>query len=62
MTDLNNETWNEVFQGLSELPFNVLLKWDGESSPEIPSNVLAKKFFPQQDLLGKYEYYFILSL
>lgn len=38
----------------SELPYNVLLKWD-DGLPGCPSNVKTGKWFLQADLLSKYE-------
>lgn len=52
-SSLDNKTLEEIIHALSELPFNVLWKWEKDSLPNQPSNVLIRKFFPQQDLLGK---------
>jgi len=37
----------------SRLPYRILWKWEGgEDRKDLPTNILAKKWFKQQDLLG----------
>lgn len=40
-----------VFRNLTQ---NILWKWENEFMPDKPTNVLLKKWVPQNDLLGKY--------
>lgn len=35
-----------------ELPQRVLMKWNKELLPHVPSNVLVRKWFPQSDILS----------
>lgn len=51
-TSLANETLKNIIEVFSELPYNVLWKWEKDTLPGKPPNVLIRKFFPQQDLLG----------
>lgn len=51
--DLTNRTLSEIIRAFSELPFNVLWKFEDENLPAVSKNVLIRKMFPQQDLLGK---------
>lgn len=37
----------------SELPYDVLWKWDQENIPDCPKNVIISKWYPQSDLLSK---------
>ncbi|RZC39915.1 UDP-glucuronosyltransferase 2B20-like, partial [Asbolus verrucosus] len=41
-----------IIQALSELPYNVLWKWETDHLPDQPKNVMTQKWLPQQDLLG----------
>lgn len=50
---LSNATLNEIITAFSQLPFNVLWKWEKEVHPSVTSNVYIQKYFPQQDLLGE---------
>ena len=36
---------------LSELPYNVLWKWESDDFPDKPKNVMTRKWLPQQDVL-----------
>lgn len=60
-TSLDNRTLNEVIGAFSQLPFNVLWKWESDTIPDVSNNVLIRKFFPQQDLLGKRKLFFVIS-
>ncbi|CAG9568590.1 unnamed protein product [Danaus chrysippus] len=42
---------------LSQLPYNVLWKWDGNTLPGQSKNIKTSKWFPQADLLKKYVYH-----
>lgn len=37
----------------SELPYDILWKWDQDEIPGRPKNVKISKWFPQSDLLSK---------
>lgn len=37
---------------MSELPYNVLWKWEDDHFPDKPKNVVTRKWLPQQDILG----------
>ncbi|KAF2892701.1 hypothetical protein ILUMI_13473 [Ignelater luminosus] len=42
----------EVIGALSEIPYKVLWKWEDESLPGQPKNVIIRQWLPQQDVLG----------
>lgn len=46
---------NTIIQDISELPYTVLWKWEADDFHEKPKNVIARKWFPQQDVLGNYK-------
>ncbi|PSN58171.1 hypothetical protein C0J52_00971 [Blattella germanica] len=50
MTREKIQIFNDVFSQLSE--FRVLWKYEDDNLPEMPSNVMICKWFPQQDILG----------
>ncbi|KAG5870475.1 hypothetical protein JTB14_030329 [Gonioctena quinquepunctata] len=50
--NLSEERREIINQALSELPFNVIWKWEADNLPGKPRNVLIKKWLPQQDILG----------
>ncbi|XP_074036988.1 UDP-glycosyltransferase UGT5 [Leptinotarsa decemlineata] len=50
-TSLGTEMRDIITQALSELPFNVIWKWEEDELPGKPDNVLLKKWLPQQDIL-----------
>lgn len=52
-SSLKNGTIHEIIQAFAKLPFNVLWKFEEDEMLNLPTNVLVRKFFPQQDLLGK---------
>lgn len=37
---------------LSTIRQTVLWKWENDSLPELPGNVIVRKWFPQNDVLG----------
>lgn len=43
-----------ILQALGDLPYTVLCKWKSESDVEQPNNVILRKWFPQQAILGRY--------
>lgn len=46
---------NEIIKALSKLPFKVLWKIDEKQlNVTLPANVIAKKWLPQNDILGKF--------
>lgn len=50
---LNDGTLKTIINALALLPYNVLLKSDIDDMLGIPNNVLIRKWFPQQDILGE---------
>lgn len=50
--NLSVATRKIIIEALSELPYNVLWKWETDYLPDQPENVMTRKWFPQQDLLG----------
>lgn len=49
LPEKNRQMFVKVFSSLKQ---RVLWKWDQESMPDLPPNVLLKKWVPQQDILG----------
>jgi glucuronosyltransferase len=43
-----------MVEALGELPYTVLWKWESDRLPGKPNNVVTRKWFPQQDILGKW--------
>lgn len=41
-----------IFSTLSELPYNILLKWELDDLSINTNNIFAKEWFPQQDVLA----------
>lgn len=52
---LPDETRREILAALTELPYNVLWKWEADHLPGKPKNVYTRKWLPQQDVLGACE-------
>ncbi|XP_043461764.1 UDP-glucosyltransferase 2-like [Leptopilina heterotoma] len=42
-----------LFKVFSEIPRKVVWKWEGNEHPELPKNVMIKKWIPQFDLLSE---------
>lgn len=47
------EFLNAIKEAMSELPYDFMWKWETDDLPNKPQNVLIRKWFPQQDILGK---------
>ena len=50
--DIPEEKRNGILRALSKLKMTVLWKWENETLPGQPSNVVIKKWLPQEALLG----------
>lgn len=50
-----------IIHDISQLPYTVLWKWEADDFPGKPKNVVTRKWFPQQDLLGNKRKNFFLS-
>ncbi|KAG5867461.1 hypothetical protein JTB14_029020 [Gonioctena quinquepunctata] len=50
--NLDTKLGDTIIQALSELPYNVIWKWDSDYLYDKPKNVLVRKWLPQQDILG----------
>ncbi|XP_068083108.1 UDP-glucosyltransferase 2 isoform X2 [Anabrus simplex] len=46
------EKVKEILEAFSEIPQRILWKWESDSLPGKPSNVMVKKWLPQQDILA----------
>ncbi|KYB26371.1 Ecdysteroid UDP-glucosyltransferase-like Protein [Tribolium castaneum] len=51
-SNLSHNTVEILTRTFSELPYNVLWKWETDTFLNKPSNVLTSKWFPQQSILG----------
>ncbi|XP_025408888.1 UDP-glucuronosyltransferase 1-1-like, partial [Sipha flava] len=47
-----NETVALLLSELSKIEQTVLWKWEAEQIPQLPKNVIVRKWFPQNDILG----------
>lgn len=54
--NIPEKTRSILMDTFAELPYNVLWKFENDSLPNLPKNVLIKKWLPQQDVLGKEPY------
>lgn len=53
VSGFNRETIRTIVAALSELPYDVLMKWETNELPvPKPNNVILRKWLPQQDILG----------
>ncbi|XP_044739916.1 UDP-glycosyltransferase UGT4-like [Chrysoperla carnea] len=50
-TNLPDDTRTAILDVFRQLPFTVLWKWESDSLPDKPKNVITKSWFPQQDVL-----------
>ncbi|KAL3288942.1 hypothetical protein HHI36_003386 [Cryptolaemus montrouzieri] len=47
------KNWKQkILQELGKLPYTVLCKWESDDHPDRPQNVILRKWFPQQSILG----------
>ncbi|KAJ3667212.1 hypothetical protein Zmor_002612 [Zophobas morio] len=49
---LPKEKQQEILRALAKIPYNVLWKWENDDLDDKPKNVLIRKWFPQNDVLG----------
>jgi glucuronosyltransferase len=49
---LSHSLRETITEALTELPYNVLWKWDVDHLPDRSGNVMARKWLPQQDVLS----------
>ena len=52
MDDLPEEFIQSFIKAFARLPQNVIWQWKGKPRKDLPKNVLAVSWLPQQDLLG----------
>ena len=52
MEDVPEEVVQSIMKAFSRLPQRVIWQWKGKVRPDLPKNVLAISWLPQQDLLG----------
>uniref|UniRef100_A0A1L8E195 UDP-glucuronosyltransferase n=1 Tax=Nyssomyia neivai TaxID=330878 RepID=A0A1L8E195_9DIPT len=50
--DLPLETRNALLRVFRQLPVKVMWKWEKDTLPDQPENVLVRKWFPQDDILA----------
>lgn len=50
--DLDARLRKVIVEALSELPYKVLWKWESDCLLDRPKNVVTRKWYPQQDILG----------
>lgn len=48
------ETVSLLLSELSKIEQTVLWKWEADDIPQLPKNVIVRKWFPQNDILGMY--------
>jgi glucuronosyltransferase len=46
------ETLQAFMSAFAKLPQRVIWKWEADVPVNVPSNIMMKKWLPQQDLLG----------
>lgn len=51
------ETITMLLDELAKIKQTVLWKWENDQLPKLPKNVIVRKWFPQNDILGKCETY-----
>lgn len=52
MEDIPDEVIGVFFKSFAKLPQRVIWQWNGQTRSDLPRNVLAVPWLPQQDLLG----------
>jgi len=50
------ETVSLLLAELSTIKQTVLWKWESDRPPDLPGNVIVRKWFPQNDILGSLFY------
>ncbi len=58
---LSSEKRKTILSAFADLPQRVLWKFESDL-PDVPKNVLVRKWFPQNDILGKYLLCFCIRL
>jgi glucuronosyltransferase len=53
MEDMPERVIQSFIRTFARLPVRVIWQWKGKTRTDLPSNVLAIPWLPQQDLLGK---------
>lgn len=48
-----DEILEVIFKVFESVPYNIVLKWNGDIPKELPGNVRFEKWVPQRDLLCK---------
>lgn len=48
------ETVSLFLSTFAKVKQTVLWKWEDDQMPELPKNVIVRKWFPQNDVLGRY--------
>jgi len=51
-SEMPRETVSLLLSELAKLKQTVLWKWEDDQLPNLPKNVMVKKWFPQNDILG----------
>lgn len=54
-----NETVALLLSELSKIEQTVLWKWEADQVPKLPKNVIIRKWFPQNDILGTWYSLFV---
>lgn len=49
---LPQEKQQQILKAFSKIPYNVLWKWENDKLENKPKNVMIRKWFPQNDILG----------
>lgn len=52
---MSKETVSLLLSELSKIEQTVLWKWEAEEIPQLPKNVVIRKWFPQNDILGNFK-------
>ena len=53
MSSMPEHLAQTMFDAIKDFKTRFLWRWDGERPNNLPANVLIRKWFPQQDILGK---------
>jgi glucuronosyltransferase len=60
-TQMSPEKVKAFFDAFSELPQRVLWKWESDSAPGKPKNVMLGKWLPQNDILGTFTIFIYMT-